>query len=115
MQVDFILYYIIFAISSNGLASLYLHLIKPTQLLSFIGDYLPKLEKYKFLYKSLGGCKICTSQRFADLSFIFLLILFPVKIIYILPLYCLYGGANFYFSSLVSKDIVQVKQQEINL
>ena len=114
----FILYFAVFAASAVGLGNLYLHLIQPIAPLSFMQKALDwSKPKSEFLYKSIGGCKICTIQRFADLSFIFLMCINRPQWYFIFPLYCLYGGLVFYFQSVGNngEKVVPVNSKNIEL
>lgn len=113
-MLSFIVWFAVFSFASCGLGNLYLNLIRPGQLFDFMQPVLVALSKNKkrvFLYKSLGGCAVCTRQRFADLSFIMLVILFPQKWWAVLPLYCLYGGLLFWAQSFV--EAVSVKDEPV--
>ena len=106
METKEILLFIMLAVGASGLGSLYLHLIKPMQLLSFMQRFLDYFkDKNVFMYKSLGGCKICTIQRFADIIFIAYAILTHMNIWLVLPLYCVFGGLVFYATSLTEKSV----------
>ena len=63
-----ILLFALFAFASNGLAKLYLYLIRKGQLFSFMQKPIVYLQDKKnplaiFAYKSIGGCEVCTIQR----------------------------------------------------
>jgi hypothetical protein len=106
MATNNILLFLILSAGASGLGSLYLHLIKPMQLLSFMQkplDYFK--DKNVFMYKSLGGCKICTIQRFADVIFIAYALFTHMNIWLVLPLYCVFGGLVFYATSLTEKSV----------
>jgi hypothetical protein len=106
MATNNILLFLMLSVGASGLGSLYLHLIKPMQLLSFMQkplDYFK--DKNVFMYKSLGGCKICTIQRFADVIFIAYALLTSLNIWLVLPLYCVFGGLVFYATSLTEKSV----------
>ena len=127
MTIEFIITFFVFALAANGLGSLYLFLIRPGQLLSFVQKPIKYLSDKKgilakFLYKSIGGCEICTVQRFGDLTFAFFVSYFtmpgPTWLVYLqwFILYCLFGGLLFYFGSIASKNIQpQTKKQNIEL
>lgn len=117
MNIEFILTFFVFALAATGLGNLYLHLIQPLQLLSFMQRPLNWAKTHSvFLFKSIGGCKICTIQRFADLSFVFLLYVSPVWWAYWFPLYCLFGGAVFFFQSVTGGEVRPiVKSEKIDL
>lgn len=117
METKFILLFVTLAFSISGLGNLYLHLIKPMQLLSFMQkplDYFK--EKNVYLYKSLGGCKICTIQRFADVAYIVLVCNSNLNVWLILPLYCVFGGLVYYATSLNEKSVNPImNSQKIDL
>ncbi len=116
MTIEFIISFLIFALAACGLGNLYLYLIQPNQLLSFVENWLSFWkDKNVFIYKSIGGCGVCTIQRFGDLSYILLMIMFKVNVWYILPLYCLYGGLIFFFNGLKSKPNPIVNSKTIDL
>lgn len=103
MSVEYILTFVVFCIGSFGLSNLYLYLIKQGNLFSFMNKYLLYFKnKNEFIFRSIGGCSICTTQRFADLSFIFLSSIYfdEINKFYLLPLYCLYGGFTFWLFGL---------------
>jgi len=91
-----ILLFALFAFASNGLAKLYLYLIRKGQLFSFMQKPIVYLQDKKnplaiFAYKSIGGCEVCTIQRFADVAFIVLIYMAPIHLHWLLWtfLYCL--------------------------
>lgn len=101
------LFYFVLCIASVGTGRLYLWLIRPNNLFGFIQPLLVELQNEStFLYKSIGGCDVCTRQRFTEFSY--LLVLFACNplhgwynLIHI-PLFVFYGGLAFYFESLVT-------------
>lgn len=128
MTIEFILTFFVFAMAANGLGNLYLYLIREGQLFAF----MQKPIKYfsgkngivaKFIHKSIGGCEICTVQRFGDLSFAFFMSYFTmpgtliISILSWFALYCLFGGLIFYFTAIASKQSNQpiTKSQKIEL
>jgi len=117
MDSTYIIYFLVLAISCNGLAKLYLYLIQPEQLLSFVQSCIKYFDKRNdFIYRSLGGCKVCTVQRFAELSYILLSILFFQGWVLTLIFYPLFCGLVFYFSELTNKPITPiVNQQKLDL
>jgi len=77
MTIEFIIYFFVLALASNGLSKLYLYLIQPNELFSFMQPAIRYFEtRSEFIYRSIGGCKICTTQRFADIAYILLTLLF---------------------------------------
>lgn len=115
MTIEFILTFFVFAMSANGLGNLYLYLIRDGQLFSFMQKPLIYFSSKKgliskFIHKSIGGCEICTIQRFGDLSFAFFMSYFSmpgdviITSISWFALYCLYGGLIFYFSAIASRQ-----------
>jgi len=113
MSSNFIIYFFIMAVSAVGLGQLYLHLIQPLQLLSFMQRALNLAkERNVFLYKSIGGCKICTIQRFADVTYILLLIIHPIAWYYAIAFYMLFGGLVFFFESLNHQPVQPIVKSE---
>ena len=118
-----ILLFALFAFASNGLAKLYLYLIRKGQLFSFMQKPIVYLQDKKnplaiFTYKSIGGCEVCTIQRFADVAFIVLIYMSPIHIHWLLWsfLYCLFGGLSFYATMLTQREQTPPKTtQKINL
>jgi len=118
MTIQFLLSFIIFNISAVGLAKLYLALIQPNQLLSFMNKPLVWAQNNsKFIFKSIGGCTICTIQRFLDLSFIMIVFANDINYWLVFPLYCLYGGLGYYIASIQQEQPTQPKEihQKIDL
>jgi len=118
MTIQFLLSFIIFNISAVGLAKLYLALIQPNQLLSFMNKPLVWAQNNsKFIFKSIGGCTICTIQRFLDLSFIMIVFANDINYWLVFPLYCLYGGLGYYIASIQQEQPTQPKEihQKIEL
>ena len=118
MTIQFLLSFIIFNISAVGLAKLYLALIQPNQLLSFMNKPLVWAQNNsKFIFKSIGGCTICTIQRFLDLSFIMIVFANDINYWLVFPLYCLYGGLGYYIASMQQEQVPQPKEihQKIEL
>lgn len=122
-MVQLLLTYIVFAFSACGLGKLYLFLIRQGQLLSFMQKPLKYFEnRNEFIYKSIGGCDTCTIQRFADVSFVVLVLLNPIRFHHYLALtvilwffiYCLFGGMVFYATALIYKDETPKKTTKIN-
>lgn len=118
-----ILLFALFAFASNGLAKLYLYLIRKGQLFSFMQKSIVYLQDKKnplavFAYKSIGGCEVCTIQRFADVAFIVLIYMSPIQLHWLLWsfLYCLFGGLSFYATMLTQREQTPPKTtQKINL
>lgn len=111
MGIEFIITFAVLAFASCGLGNLYLYLIRRGQLLGFMQSVLEWIKpKSTFLYKSLGGCEVCTIQRIADLSFLFMVFLYGFtgaiweRALTWFAIYCLYGGLVFYASALASKS-----------
>ena len=118
ISIQFLLSFVILNVSAVGLAKLYMVLIQPNQLLSFMNrPLLWAQNNSKFIYKSIGGCTICTIQRFLDLSFIMIVLTNNVNYWLIFPLYCLYGGLGFYVASIQQEQKPQPKEihQKIEL
>lgn len=113
MYNSLIITFVAFAFACNGLGNLYLFLIREGQLFSFMQKALKHFEKKNvFIYKSIGGCETCTIQRFADIAFIVLILLNPIRFfqngvgnfLTWFFIYCLFGGLVFYATALVSKN-----------
>lgn len=110
MGIEFVITFAVLAFASCGFGNLYLYLIRKGQLLGFMQEVLVWLKpKSTFLYKSLGGCDVCTIQRIADLTFLFMVFLYGFtgaiweRVLTWFILYCLFGGLTFYASSLAEK------------
>ena len=120
-MIEFILYFFGMGVCVVGLSDLYLHLISEGQFLDIMNKPLYKLQQKesklaKFAFKSLGGCKVCTTQRFADLGFILLVLLFTQKWYVWFISYCLFGGLVFWLASFKKNEvtpIVKTKTVEI--
>ena len=117
-----ILLFALFAFASNGLAKLYLYLIRKGQLFSFMQKPIVYLQDKKnplaiFTYKSIGGCEVCTIQRFADVAIIVLIYMAPIHLHWLLWsfLYCLFGGLSFYATMLTQREQTPKTTQKINL
>jgi hypothetical protein len=117
MNTTYIIYFLVLAIACNGLAKLYLYLIQPEQLFSFVQKWIKYFAtRNDFIYRSLGGCKVCTVQRFAELSYILLSVLFFNGWVLTLVFYPLFCGLVFYFSELTNRPINPiVNQQKLDL
>lgn len=110
MSILFIIEFLVFSLASVGLGRLYLRLIRPGELLDFIQPHLAKFKASNvFLYKSFGGCDLCTRQRFTELTFLFFAFASPglslpewwLRALVWFVLFMLFGGLAFYFESLV--------------
>lgn len=116
-MIEYALLYLILCLSSVGLGKLYIYLIQPGRVFQFMQYVLVELKSEStILYKSLGGCDVCTRQRFTDLSYVLLLVISPSPFsqhhyltIFLLHLlmYCFYGGLAFYFESFVTTQHTQ--------
>jgi hypothetical protein len=115
MTTEFILTYLIFAFASVGIGNLYLYLIRPAQLFAFMQKPLAYFSDKpgilsKFIYKSIGGCGVCTVQRFTDLTFAFLIYHFELPgqtwavCLEWFGFYILFGGLSFYAQALAQKQ-----------
>lgn len=111
-MIEYALLYFILCLSSVGLGKLYIYLIQPGRLFQFMQHVLVELKnESQFLYKSLGGCDVCTRQRFTDLSYVILLVISPsvfsnhhyitIGLLHLI-MYCFYGGLAFYFESIIT-------------
>lgn len=81
------------------------------------------------LYKSLGGCDVCTRQRFTDITFLLFLYISPsvftelniiLSVLIHLFIYSLFGGLAFYFDALITNRNTsnfqpQTKQKHIEI
>ena len=127
MTIEFIITFFVFAMAANGLGNLYIYLIRPGQLFSFMQLPIKYFSDKKgilarFIYKSIGGCEICTIQRFGDMAFAFFVSCFVMPgptwwvCVSWFFLYCLFGGLLFYFTAIASnKNQPQTKKQNIEL
>jgi len=121
-MIEFILLYWTLCIASVGLGKLYAYLIQPGQLLSFMQPVIAEMKHHnQFVYKSIGGCDVCTRQRFTDLSFLLLItiappiiegLILPLNILLYLVLYCLYGGLAFYFEAFVTQAPAPIPERK---
>lgn len=115
-MVEFILCYLILCLSSVGTGKLYLYLIHPDRLFSFMQPMLQDMKREStFLYKSLGGCEVCTRQRFTEFSYLVLVLLTNpfsgwVNLLHFI-LFILYGGLAFYFDSLTWSKSEPIKPE----
>lgn len=78
-MLGFIIYYLVIGFSVYGLHELWMYCIHPEQIFGFVQKWITKYESKKgfhneVIYKSLGGCKYCNRQRFADIGFLFLIL-----------------------------------------
>ena len=127
-MIAFIIWFTVLCLASVGLGKLYSYMIQPGQILAFMQPVIAEMKHHnQFIYKSIGGCDVCTRQRFTDMSYIFLIMIMPpilpdtnqvlLAIIYIF-LYCLYGGLAFYFEAFVTQEPQQhpvIKSSKIEL
>lgn len=100
---------------TSGLGQLYLFLIRNGQPLYIIQKVINKIQNkknyfYKFIYKSIGGCGICTIQRFADFIYIAFVIINEISVspILLFIYYCLFGGSVYFFS-----NVIQIYQNKV--
>jgi hypothetical protein len=122
--VTFIISYFVLCLASVGTGKLYLWLIRPDNLFGFIQPTLVRLQPSNgFLFKSIGGCDVCTRQRFTELSYILLICLInPLSgwynVIHFL-LFIFYGGLAFYLESLIHYPVANpmppIQKQKIDL
>lgn len=106
-MIEFSLLFLILCVSSVGTGRLYLWLIKPDNIFEFMQPFLVDMKRENtFIYKSLGGCDVCTRQRFTELSYLLLVtICNPFNGWYNwfhLALFIFYGGLAYYFDSFNS-------------
>lgn len=106
MSTEFVLTFMLLAFAVVGVGELYLHIISAGQFLDVMQRPLTWLQARaersgwaKFAYKSLGGCRICTIQRFADFGALLLIYLFPEPWYFDMLTYVLFGGMVFYAQS----------------
>ena len=114
MTTEFILTFLVFAFASVGCGNLFLFLIRPGQLFQFVQLPLKYLSDKpgilaKFLYKSIGGCGVCTVQRFTDFGFFFIVYWFELPgclwqvLLEWFGLYIVFGGLSFYAQAIAQK------------
>jgi hypothetical protein len=123
MLLEFTLLFAVFSASSVGVGKLYLHLIKPGELFDFMQNILVEFKhENNFLYKSFGGCELCTRQRFTEVSYILLVaICNPFNgwyNLFHLALFILFGGLSYFLDSLVPRITDQpqiIKSQKLEL
>jgi len=126
-MIEYALLYILLCLSSVGLGKLYIYLIQPGRIFQFMQHVLVELKnEAPFIYKSIGGCDVCTRQRFTDFSYIILLIITPpifggfhyitIGLLHLI-MYCFYGGCAFYLESLITNvpTIEQPKTKTTNI
>ena len=111
-MTEFIITYLVMSMAAVGTGKLYMYLIQQGQLFKFMQPIIAECKHINdFLFRSIGGCEVCTIQRFNDLSYIILLsitddIFFESHILISLfgyfILYIFYAGLSFFFYSLVS-------------
>jgi|LakMenEpi03Aug12_release.lakeMendotaPanAssembly.Ray.scaffolds.fasta_scaffold03130_9 hypothetical protein len=106
MSIEFVLTFILLAFAVVGVGELYLFAIREGQFLDFMARPLAWLharsaqsKAAEFAFKSIGGCRVCTIQRFAELATLLLWFLFPEPWYYDLLTYVLFGGMVFYAQS----------------
>lgn len=122
MSTEFVLTFMLLAFAVVGVGELYLHITSQGQFFDVMQRPLTWLHARaersgiaKFAYKSLGGCRICTIQRFADLGALLLIFLFPEPWYFDLLTYVLFGGMVFYAQSRgQSQQQVQWRQPNIH-
>ena len=127
-MIQFVLIAVVLCLSTSGLGALYIKLINPDELLSFMQIPLNYFKtRNEFMYKSLGGCSLCARQRITDVSFVLLTILHPalfhwhfaLNFIAYFVLYCLYGGLAYYFDLFItvshSNDEFKIESENINM
>lgn len=112
MDIQHILLLLTFSLFSASLGRLYQYLIQPTQLLGFVAKLLPKI-KNQFVYKSIGGCEVCTTQRIADLYFILYIYLTDLAWCIYIPLYIGHGAFVFWLN--IKRSATIVKSQNLEL
>lgn len=110
-MLQLLITFVVFGFSACGLGLLYMVLIREGQLFSFMQGPINFFGQNEgvlsnFIHKSIGGCEICTIQRFADISFIILILTSPIHLHFLLWffLYCMFGGLVFFATALIKKD-----------
>lgn len=121
-MIEFVLLFWTLCIASVGLGKLYAYLIMPGQLMSFMQQVIAEMKHHsEFIYKSIGGCDVCTRQRFTDLTYVLLIAIAPptlpglnivLNFLLYLALYCLYGGLAFYFEAFVTKSPAPIPERK---
>lgn len=121
-MIEFVLLFWTLCIASVGLGKLYAYLIMPGQLMSFMQPVIAEMKHHsEFIYKSIGGCDVCTRQRFTDLTYVLLIAIAPptlpglnivLNFLLYLALYCLYGGLAFYFEAFVTKSPAPIPERK---
>lgn len=121
-MIEFILLYWTLCIASVGLGKLYAFLIQPGKLLAFMQPVIAEMKHHsEFIYKSIGGCDVCTRQRFTDITYVLLIAIAPpilpglnivLNILLYMALYCLYGGLAFYFEAFVTKSPAPIPERK---
>jgi len=105
MGLDYIISLLVLALSVTGLSKLYAYLIHPNNLFGFVQKWLVWLkDRSEFTYRSIGGCNVCTTQRFADIFFILHSLYFSTFVWYwYIVVYILFGGLVFFLSGIFDK------------
>ena len=114
MTITDILLLLLFALFSASLGRLYMYLIQPHQLFGFVQKWLLS-TKSKVLYKSIGGCEVCTTQRFAELYFILYIVLTDLNFWLYILLFIGYGSLVFNLGTMKQKVNPIVKSKPLEL
>lgn len=112
MTILSIILLLTFSLFSASLGRLYQYLIQPSQLFGFVSKMLPKIKNL-YIYKSIGGCEICTTQRIADFYFILYICLTDLHWWLYIPLYLGHGGFVFWLNIKRSSPIVKSQKLEM--
>lgn len=121
-MTEFILWYLVFSMSAVGTGKLYMYLIQPNQLFAFMQPVISEAKFINnFLYRSIGGCEICTIQRFNDFAYIVLLsitdsILPDSSLVIVITayiiLYIMFAGLSYFMYSLIQVRNIQHPKTE---
>lgn len=114
-MIEYVITLTILALSVSGLSKLYQYLIHPSEFLGFVNKWIVYFkDKNVFIYKSIGGCSICNTQRFADIFFLIhscYYINFVTWYSFIIY-YVLFGGLVFYLTVITEKNKIVDQKKE---
>ena len=112
-----ILLFIVFAVAAVGVGNLYLYMIRDGQLLGFMQHVIDEYKANQFIYKSIGGCNVCTRQRFVEIVYVVFLFASQMDWFWWSAIigYILFSGVAFYMDSLTKQSAVDVKKEKLSI
>jgi len=112
-----ILLFIVFSVASVGVGNLYLFLIRDGQLLGFMQHVIEEYKANQFIYKSIGGCNVCTRQRFVEIVYVVFLFTCECQVYWWSAIigYILFSGVAFYMDMLTKQNAVDVKKENLSI